>query len=65
MAKYTKSASTAARGQRSGQRARATRTKLTTAQRAEKRAALAAWRLERDALFTEYKLTARTQGRGA
>ena len=29
------------------------------------RAALAAWKLERDALFTEYNLTARTQGRGA
>jgi hypothetical protein len=60
--KATRAAATA-QGQRSGQKARGTQTKLTATQRAEKRAALAAWKLERDALFAEYKLTARTQGR--
>ena len=65
MAKYGKSAPGAGQGQRSGQKARGTRTKLTTAQRAEKRTALAQWRVKRDALFAEYGLTARTQGRRA
>ena len=32
---------------------------------AEKRAALAKWQVKRDALFAEYGLTARTQGRNA
>jgi hypothetical protein len=69
MAKYATKAkrapAAAGQGQRSGQNARGTQTKLTTTQRAEKRAALTAWRVERDALFAEYGLTARTQGRGA
>ncbi len=68
MARYTtkaKRASATGQGQRSGQRARGTQTNLTSTQRAQKQAELAAWKVERDALFTEYKLTARSQGRGA
>jgi hypothetical protein len=68
MARYAtkaKRAPVAGQGQRSAQKARGTGTRLTTAQRAEKRAALAQWRVERDALFAEYGLTTRTQGRRA
>jgi len=60
-----KRAPVAGQGRRSTQKARGTGTKLTAAQRADKRAELTKWKAERDALFTEYKLTARTQGRGA
>lgn len=63
MAKYGKSAPAAGQGQRSGQKARGTGTKLTPQLRAEKRAVLAKWKDKRDTLFTEYGLTARTQGR--
>lgn len=68
MAKYStkaKRAQASGQGQRGAQKARGTGTKLTATQRAEKRAALATWKVERDALFSEYKLTARTQGRSA
>jgi hypothetical protein len=63
MAKYGKAAPVAGQGQRRGQKARGTQTKLTATQRAEKRAALARWQVKRDALFAEYGLTARTQER--
>jgi hypothetical protein len=68
MAKYTTKAKrtpVAGQGQRSAQRARGTQTRLTATQRAQKQAELAAWKVKRDALMTEYGLTARTQGRGA
>ena len=65
MAKYAKAAPAAGQGQRSGQKARGTQTRLTTTQRAEKRAELAKWQVKRDALFAEYGLTARAQGRNA
>ncbi len=68
MAKYAtkaKRAPAAGQGQRGAQGARGTGTRLTATQRAEMRAALATWKVERDALFSEYKLTARSQGRSA
>ena len=65
MARYAKAAPAAGQGQRSGQKARGTQTRLTTTQRAEKRAELAKWQVKRDALFAEYGLTARAQGRNA
>lgn len=64
-AKKAKSATAARQSQRNGQRARGTGTPLTSAQRAQKQAELTRWKVERDALFTEYKLTARSQGRNA
>jgi hypothetical protein len=60
-----KRAPASGQGQRSAQKARGTGTKLTATQQAEKRAELTKWKAERDALFTEYKLTARAQGRNA
>ena len=65
MAKYGKAAPVAGQGQRGAQKARGTQLKLTATQRAEKRAALAAWQVKRDVLFAEYGLLARTQGRNA
>lgn len=69
MAKYGKAAPKAGKGQATAQRARGTArgsgAALTAAQRTAMQKELAAWRVERDALFEKYGLTAPNQGRSA
>ena len=71
MAKYGKSAPAARRGQGAGAgqgmrgSGRGSGAALSTTQRTAMQKELAAWRVKRDALFAEYGLTARSQGRTA
>lgn len=69
MKKYGKTPPANGQGQAAGQRARGagrgTTARLTTKQRTDMQAALAKWRVDRDALFTEYGITARSQGRNS